>query len=163
MPQIDKMAPAMERAEGTTSTKTLKWGKSLENPKNRKGNELRTSSELEGRVLRWGLIVSRGPIPAKDWGCHFKIRSDFAVSTESACGTKVSVVSDTHIIGTTISPLSCTWTIPQVLIPWVFTSYVAHLVFRPSSLLIFSLLVLQTHGSAAWSLTWHLFWPSWLV
>ena len=29
-------------------------------------------------------------------------------SAESACGTQVSVVSDTRIIGTTVSPLSCT-------------------------------------------------------
>ena len=36
---------------------------------------------------------------------HFRIFSDAGVSTESACGTKVRVVSDTHIIGTTASPL----------------------------------------------------------
>ena len=40
------------KSRGNYKYQDPKVGKSLENPKNRKGNELRTSCELEGRVLR---------------------------------------------------------------------------------------------------------------
>ena len=123
--QIDKTAPATEAAERITSTQTLKQGRAWRIQRAGKAMNLE-HQELERPVLRWGLRVSRRPFLGKDsssqplqgsfWCCgQHRVH---LWSTESTCGTQVSVVSDTHIIGTTVSPLSCTWITPLGLIPW---------------------------------------------
>ena len=48
---MDKMAPTMQRAEGTASTKTV-MGKSLKSPKNRKKAMNLEHHEMKGNVLR---------------------------------------------------------------------------------------------------------------
>lgn len=85
---------------GNCKYKDPKMGNSLENPKNRKKEMNWEQQELGRAVLGWGLIASRGHIPAKDSGSHFKTCSAFGVSTELAYGAKASIVSDIDIVDT---------------------------------------------------------------
>lgn len=101
-----------------------KMGKNLENLKSRKKAMNLQYHELEGNVLRWGLIVRRGHISSKDSGSHFKICSAFGVSTEPACGTKVNIFSDTDIVGIRNLLFKCS-SLESV-------SWVVHLAFRSS-------------------------------
>lgn len=96
---------------------------------------------MQGRVLRWSLIVNRVNIPAKTqastWPAATEDLSCLWSQHRISLWKKASGFSDTVIVGTTLSPLSCPWTIPQVLISSVVNSQVAYLVFRvPLSLFL---------------------------